>query len=118
MWLIANCKNGVQQLRDCARAWRNSENRMVHGSSHPTGDAGDEFDSYVQLEDEVEADETFIGGLARNMHKNKKAKITGTGGAGKAIVMGLLDRTDQQSSSAACREYSSRERFNTLCAST
>lgn len=41
---------------------------------------------------EVEVDESFIGGLARNMHKNKKAKITGTGGAGKAVVMGLLDR--------------------------
>jgi transposase-like protein len=26
------------------------------------------------------------------MHTDKKAKITGTGGAGKAIVMGLLDR--------------------------
>jgi transposase-like protein len=26
------------------------------------------------------------------MHKDKKAKITGTGGAGKAIVMGPLDR--------------------------
>ena len=42
---------------------------------------------------EVEADETFIGGQARNMHKHKRAqKITGTGGAGKAVVMGLLDR--------------------------
>jgi transposase-like protein len=40
----------------------------------------------------VEADETFIGGLARFMHKDKKAKITGTGGAGKELVMGLLDR--------------------------
>ena len=41
----------------------------------------------------VEADETMIGGLARFMHKDKKAeKITGTGGAGKELVMGLLDR--------------------------
>jgi transposase-like protein len=30
------------------------------------------------------------------MHKDKKAKITGTGGAGKAIVMGLLDRTTKK----------------------
>src|SRR5208283_2388479 len=45
---------------------------------------------------EIEADETFIGGLARNMHKNKKAKITGTGGAGKAIVMGILDRNTRE----------------------
>jgi transposase-like protein len=41
----------------------------------------------------VEADETMIGGLARFMHKDKKAeKITGTGGAGKELVMGLLHR--------------------------
>ena len=41
----------------------------------------------------VEADETFIGGLARNMHKDKKAeKIHGTGGVGKELVVGLLDR--------------------------
>ncbi|MGH7840434.1 MAG: IS1595 family transposase, partial [Candidatus Binataceae bacterium] len=41
----------------------------------------------------VEVDESMIGGLARFMHKDKKAKkITGTGGAGKELVMGLLDR--------------------------
>ena len=41
---------------------------------------------------EVEADESMIGGLARFMHKDKKAKITGTGGMGKVAVMGLLQR--------------------------
>ena len=41
----------------------------------------------------VEADETFIGGLSRNMHKHvREAKITGPGGCGKAIVFGLLER--------------------------
>ena len=30
------------------------------------------------------------------MHKDKKAKITGTGGAGKAVVMGLVDRKNKQ----------------------
>ncbi len=45
------------------------------------------------MEGEIEADESFIGGLARNMHKWKRAeKISGTGGAGKAVVMGLLNR--------------------------
>jgi transposase-like protein len=41
----------------------------------------------------VEADESFIGGLARNMHKaERKRKITGTGGDNKTAVMGLLER--------------------------
>jgi len=35
----------------------------------------------VKLGGEVEADETFIGGKARNMHKSKRERrITGTGG--------------------------------------
>jgi len=47
----------------------------------------------------VEVDETYIGGLARNMHKSKReAKFHGrTGGAGKIAVFGLLDRRNGQS---------------------
>ena len=42
---------------------------------------------------EVEVDETFIGGKARNMHKDKRAqRITGTGGKDKTIVMGMVER--------------------------
>ena len=45
------------------------------------------------LSGEVEADETFIGGKARNMHiAERKRKITGTGGKDKAIAFGLLER--------------------------
>src|SRR5260370_11464853 len=51
---------------------------------------------WTKMEGEIEADESFIGGLARNMHKDKKGKITGTGGSGKAIVMGLLDRNTRE----------------------
>jgi transposase-like protein len=40
----------------------------------------------------IEADETFIGGLSRNMHKSKRAKLRGTGGMDKTPVMGLLAR--------------------------
>jgi len=48
-----------------------------------------------KLSGEVEADETFIGGKARNMHKNVKARrIAGQGQAAndKIIVMGMLER--------------------------
>jgi transposase-like protein len=41
----------------------------------------------------VEADETFVGGLSKNMHKNRRKRtITGPGHHGKAAVMGLLER--------------------------
>jgi transposase-like protein len=42
---------------------------------------------------EVEADETFIGGKARNMHLSvKQRRITGTGTKDKTAVMGILER--------------------------
>jgi transposase-like protein len=46
-----------------------------------------------KLGGEVEVDETFIGGKARNMHKDKRAaKITGTGGKDKEIALGMVER--------------------------
>ena len=96
MWLIANCKNGISSY-EVARdlkvtqqtAWfmlHRLRLAMQRGSFEKMGGAGP-----------VEADETFIGGLARNMHADKKAeKIHGTGGAGKELVVGLLDRESGQ----------------------
>jgi transposase-like protein len=41
----------------------------------------------------VEVDETFIGGLAKNRHKDKRGDGSGgTGGSGKAIVAGAVRR--------------------------
>ena len=46
-----------------------------------------------KLSGHVEADETFIGGKARNMHASKRAsRITGTGGKDKTAVIGILER--------------------------
>jgi len=46
-----------------------------------------------KLSGEVEADETYIGGKMKNMHRHKQRQHgRGTGGLGKAIVMGLLQR--------------------------
>jgi transposase-like protein len=44
----------------------------------------------------VEADETFLGGKAKNMHKAVRAeRITGRGTAGKAAVLGVIQRGGQ-----------------------
>ena len=40
----------------------------------------------------VEADETFVGGRAKNMHAAKRKQLTGRGGAGKMAVAGVKDR--------------------------
>lgn len=45
-----------------------------------------------KLGGEVEVDETYIGGKARNMHKGQREKMRGRGWYGKVAVMGLLQR--------------------------
>ncbi len=43
------------------------------------------------LSGRIEADETYIGGAARNMHKIKRKNI-GTGGVGKTPIIGVVQR--------------------------
>src|SRR5205807_7267530 len=46
-----------------------------------------------KLGGEVEVDETFIGGKARNMHlSERKRRITGTGNKDKTAVVGIFER--------------------------
>jgi len=89
-WLIANCKNGVSSY-EIARALGVTQKTawfMSHRIRLALQDG-----TFEMMSGEVEVDETYIGGRARFMHKDKRAvKITGTGGAGKAAVMGLLER--------------------------
>ena len=89
MWLLANCKNGISsyELADALEVTQKTAWFMLQRLRLAMREG-----SPGKMSGEVEADETFIGGLARNMHKNKKAKITGTGGMGKVAVMGLLER--------------------------
>src|SRR5580698_5187989 len=49
-----------------------------------------------QLFGRIEADETFIGGLSKNMHKaQRRSAIMGTGGAGKTPVFGMRSRAGE-----------------------
>lgn len=44
----------------------------------------------------VEADETFVGGKAKNMHLAKRKQLTGRGGVDKVAVVGVKDRATKQ----------------------
>ncbi|MBA3426744.1 MAG: IS1595 family transposase [Rubrobacter sp.] len=90
MWLLVNCKNGISsyELAKDLGIQQKSAWFMLHRIrlAMQTG-------TFEKLSGQVEADETFIGGKARNMHKSKREeKITGRGASGKVAVMGLLER--------------------------
>ena len=65
---------------------------MVHALAHPPRHADEAFE---KLGGEVEVDETYIGGKARNMHASKRKRIgmsQANSMVGKVAVMGLLER--------------------------
>src|SRR5260370_24165396 len=90
MWLVGNCKNGISSYE-------------IHRALGVTQKTAWFMDHRIRLalglgpaekaSGHVEADETFIGQKARNMHKSVRArKITGTGGKDKTPVMRILER--------------------------
>jgi transposase-like protein len=90
LWMVVNCKNGISSY-EMARALGVTQ-KSAWFMNHRIRLAVQEG-SFEPMSGEVEVDETFIGGRARFMHKGRReAKITGTGGAGKTAVMGLLER--------------------------
>ena len=90
LWLLTNCKNGISSC-EIARDVKVTQKTawfMLHRIRLALQD-----ESFGKLGGEVEVDETFIGGKARNMHLDvKQRRITGTGGKDKAIVFGALER--------------------------
>jgi hypothetical protein len=90
MWMVTNCKNGISSC-EVARDLRITQKTawfMLHRIRLALQD-----DSVGRLGGEVEVDETFIGGKARNMHMaQRKRRITGTGTKDKVAVMGFLER--------------------------
>jgi hypothetical protein len=90
IWMVANCKNGIssyEMARDLGITQKSAW--FVDHRIRLAMKAG----SFLKMSGEVEADETFIGGLAKNMHRHEKArKIKGTGGSGKEAVLGIVER--------------------------
>ena len=91
IWLVTNCKNGISsyEIAKDVRVTQKSAWFMLHRIR--LGLQDEFFGS--KLGGEVEVDETFIGGKARNMHVAKRQRrITGTGGKDKTAVMGIMER--------------------------
>lgn len=109
-WMLANAKNGVSS-HELGRALGVTQTtawfmlqriREVMKGKKTTHKMGGGTPSSA-----MEADETFIGGIAKNMHKSRKEKIQRERSmysnadypyshAGKAIVHGIFDREARQ----------------------
>lgn len=110
LWLIVNCKNGISSCeiaRDLGitqkSAWFMAHRLRL--ALH----AG----SFDKLSGEVEADETFIGGKARNMHASKRKRLgisQSKSMIGKIAVMGLLERHGERGSQVRTEVVSNRKR--------
>jgi transposase-like protein len=96
-WLIANAKNGISsyELHRSLGVTQKTAWFMLHRIRLAMQDG-----SIEKFSGRVEADETFIGGRARNMHADKRAKLQkGRGSIGKVAVMGLLERNSPERAS-------------------
>lgn len=90
VWLVTNAKNGISSC-EISRALGVTQKTAWFMLQRirlamRTG-------SLEKLSGEVEADETYVGGKAKNMHIRRRNKYQrGRGGSGKAIVLGMLER--------------------------
>jgi transposase-like protein len=91
LWLVVNAKNGISSC-ELARSLGITQ-KSAWFMGHRIRTAIQRGGGIVHSDGVFECDESFIGGLSRNMHADKrKEKIKGTGAMGKSIVMGLLAR--------------------------
>lgn len=112
LWLLTNCKNGISSY-ELARALGVTQKTAWFMLSRLRlalqGEDGG------KLGGEVEVDETYIGGKARNMHAAKRRDIMKRGNfKGKVAVMGLLERNAEKGSRVRTRVVPSAKRVDLL----
>ena len=102
LWMLTSCKNGVSSWEihralgvSQKTAWFMLHRLRLAMKSPDMGTKLGSNDGGV-----VEVDETFVGGLVKNMHKDRKLRAIQKGGVGphgnKTIVQGILDRDARQ----------------------
>lgn len=92
VWLVTNCKNGISsyELAKDLKVTQRTAWFMLHRVRHAMRVLSFE----TKMSGEIEADETFVGGKIRNMHKRARRRIQSKDGNnwGKTVVLGLLQR--------------------------
>lgn len=97
MWLIGSNRNGISswELHRALGVTQKTAWFMLHRIRTAMQDEGNGGKLGGPDGREIEVDETYIGGKARNMHADKKAKVMNgrRGGSDhKSIVLGVLER--------------------------
>jgi transposase-like protein len=90
IWLIASAKNGISsyELHRTLGITQKSTWFMLHRIRLAM-----QSRSFLKIDGEIEIDETFVGGKARNMHLEKRRRVVeGPGVMSKIAVVGLLKR--------------------------
>ncbi len=90
IWMIANCKNGISsyELHRAIGITQKSAWFVLHRIR-----VAMQSGSFEKLSGEVECDETYVGGAAKNMHKSKRERVVKARGMGhKTAVMGMVQR--------------------------
>jgi len=111
VWMIANMKNGVSS-HELARSLGVTQKTgwfMLHRIRLAMQDDS----TGGKLSGDIELDETFIGGKARNMHYGRRKAlgiIKGRSMAGKAAVFGLLERHSERGSQVRVSSIRSNKR--------
>lgn len=93
VWSIANCKNGISshELGRAIGVTQRTAWFMLHRIRKAM-----ESDTFQKLGGEVESDETYVGGKAKNMHSKKRAAtILGRGAVNKTPVQLIVQRKGQ-----------------------
>lgn len=96
IWMVANCKNGISSY-EMGRSLGVTQKTAWH-MNHRIRLAM-KLGTIEKITGEAEADETFIGGLSKNMHADRRATAITTGKIDKTAVMGILERSRRPNAS-------------------
>jgi len=97
IWMLANSKNGISSY-EMARGLGVTQKTAWFMLGRIR--LAMQTKSFKKMSGSVEADETFVGGLSKNMHKSKRARVIKETGVGaKTAVMGLMQRGDDKTHS-------------------
>jgi transposase-like protein len=94
LWMLANSKNGISSY-ELGRALGVTQKSAWFMLSRIR--LAMQTKTFQKMKGAVEIDETFVGGIAQNMHHEKKMRPPkkGSGVKGKVAVLGILERNTE-----------------------